>query len=152
MSGEGAPASDAAAAAAAPKPEIHEALQRLVMTSGAADGGAIAPRRANTRLSCAAQTRPRAADGRCALRAHADPSPRHVVRRLDALQRRHAFWETQPVVQFNDAGSSEARAPVRAARQRCRSLRGLPGARTSARNAPPAPTRRSAGGGLPCAR
>ena len=127
MSSEGdgsdkpAPTAPGAEAAGGAKP-IAEALQRLVMTSGAS-------RRHTAPLArrCGARRAPGFAPrARASARSRGfapDPSPRHVGRRLDALQRRHAFWETQPVVQFGEADAAEARVRRAFKRAARRSLR-----------------------------
>ena len=91
--------------------------ERCVATPRHASGGAqlhVPRARVRAATLAPALTLPRAA---------ADPSPRHVGRRLDALQRRHAFWETQPVVQFGEGDAAEARRDARKKRAAGRSPR-----------------------------
>lgn len=97
-------------------------------------GAACARRRRAAIRSCATprddRRRARGGTGRRSRRCNAppdasstrrrdpDPSPRHAGRRLEALQKRHAFWETQPVPQFG-----QGPAPARAQAWRLRSQR-----------------------------
>ena len=50
--------------------------------------------------------------------APADPAARHLEKRIAAVKKRHALWETQPVAQFNDSSAElvcSGRKPLAAA-------------------------------------